>query len=278
MAIFTPLSAGEIIRQFRAFLAEPYQTRWLDQPGQSPTSTVQVYNSTLELLSNAQREIARETRWLSGRYAVTIKPNIQEYGLPDIVGIRRVYMMTATGPQRLTRTSIPQMEGDQQRLYDQTGANYTPQWMVLPAAPYPIANTQLGAGWSPIPMFPGQRPQWYLREPGNIGVVPVNTIVSFPLVIDVTDFPQEVQALDDISPFARDFKEPIAYYMCKLAYFSDQAVGSDSLEAAALVNYEQSLAKRQSFIASFEEEAPQGPQILTHRTFFGARAGYGSDY
>ena len=265
MALAVPLTAGEIVRFFRTLLAEPYQTRWIDQPGLSPFG-ISIYNSTLELASQAQREVARESRWLEGRYAINIQPNIQEYGLPDIVGIKRVYMMTATGPQRLTRTSIPQMEGDHQRLYDQTAANYTSQWSVLPAAPYPIANSQLGGGWSPVPMFPGQRPQYY-RRGGNIGVVPVNTITRWPLVIDVTDYPYEFQSVLDDSAFSRDWKEPIAWYMCKLAYFSDQSVGADSLEAAALANFEKSMAKMESLVSNIEVEDPQGPQIITHRCF-----------
>lgn len=253
--------ASDIVNVFRIFVAEPYKTRWSDA-------------DVLTLASMAQRDMARETRWLEGRLGIATTIGQQEYALPDVVvGLLRVYMMTATGPQRLARTSIPQMEGDQLRMYDQSAANYTSQWSALPPAPYPVASGAFGVGYSALPMFPGTRPEFY-RRGANIGVVPAPLFV-YTLVIDIHALPPELRTLDDVSPLPLDWKEACAWKMCALAYFADQ---NTDLETVANARYAEALSKQQSWVSGLDEDVPGGPQILTHRSFYADPSGRGSDW
>jgi hypothetical protein len=254
------MQALDIVNFFRILVAEPYKTRWSD-------------SDAMTLASQAQRDVARETRWLVGRYAIQTVPGQQEYAMRrEIVALERVYVVTSTGPQQLRPTSIPKMTGEQLRLYDSSAANFTSQWYALPPAPYPIASAgAYGVGWSALPMFPGQPPQYYLRG-ANIGLVPALS-VSLPIVTDVKDMPPEFVALTDVSPFPLDWKETIAWKMCALAYYADQA---DDMENKAMQRYGDGLSKLISWVSNLDEGDQQGPQILTHRTFFEAPGGYGA--
>jgi hypothetical protein len=194
-----------------------------------------------------------------------------------MVGIQRVYMAGPGFAQRLTHTSIPQMEGDQLRIYDNSAPQETPQWLVLPAEPYPVASCISGVGYNPMPMFPGRRPSYYLRGIGRIGVVPA-PMSSYWLVLDIVEMPKEFDQAIEQSPFPDDFKEALAWYMASFAYHSDQSVGGDSLEADALANYNRCLAKLQSWVSNINEDDPQGPYMLTHRSFYEASAGRAGSY
>lgn len=259
----------------RGLLAEPFVDRF---------SEAQMY----QWISQAQREVARETRCLEGRRGIRTQINLPEYPLPRLVGIRRVYMAGPGFAQRLVHTSIPQMEGDQLRIYDQTnstssslpgtstvgssGGNFTPQWLTLQPAPYPVSNLDFGIGYNPLPMIPGRRPAYYLRGIGRIGVVPAPS-AQYWLVLDIAETTDEIDpvtAAATASPFPDDFKEALSWYALHFAYHSDQSVGSDSLEADAMQNYAACLGKLQSFVSNINEDDPQGPYMLTHRSFYEA--------
>jgi len=251
----------------RGLLAEPYFDRF---------SEAQMY----QWVSQAQREVARETRCLRGRRSIQTQNGMQEYTLPRLVGIERVYIAGPGWSQRIVHTSIPQMEGDQLRIYDQSGSQqggsqtYTPQWLSLPAAPYPVENCNFGFGYNPLPMIAGARPAYYLRGIGRIGLVPA-PLGNYWLVLDIAEMPEEINVAtvaNTTSPFPDDFKEAIAWYALTFAYHSDQSVGADSLEADAMTNYTRCLAKLQSFVSNINEDDPQGPQMLTHRSFYEAYA------
>lgn len=263
----------------RGLLAEPYTDRF---------SEAQMY----QWISQAQREIARETRCFEGRKCIQLQPNLQEYPLPKLVGIKRVYVAGPGWAQRITHTSIPQMEGDQLRIYDQSGTGsttaqpnsgnvtgagmntFTPVWLTLPPAPYPVENSDFGIGYNPLPMIPGRRPQYYLRGIGRIGLVPP-PIASYFLVLDIAETTEEIDVATVTSlesPFPDDFKEALSWYTLHFAYHSDQSVGADSLAADAMANYMACLAKMQSFVHNINEDDPEGPYMLTHRAFYEAAA------
>lgn len=279
----------EILSFLRGILAEPYQDRFSD---------TQLY----QWISQAQREVARETRAIEGRKGIQVVSGIQEYVLPPLVSIKRVYVAGPGWAQRITHTSIPIMEGDQLRIYDQSGpaaapgtsttgmnsqfggGSYTPQWLTLQPEPYPVANCGYGTlGYMPLPMFPGQRPQYYLRGIGRIGLVPP-PLGNYFIVLDIYEMPKEIDASNPAnvpSPFPDDFKEAISWYAAAFAYHSDQEAGSDSLESDALARYNTCLAKLHSFVSNINEDDPQGPYMLTHRAYYEAnasRGGYGDYY
>lgn len=264
------MQASDILQCFQDFIAEPYQDRF-------PTA------QQLRFASIAQRDVARETRPIQGRRGIATQVGFGEYPLFPHNGIIRVYMSGPGFVQRLTHTSIPQMEGDQLRIYDNSAPNNTPQWMVLPPAPFPVPTALAGIGYSPLPMFPGSRPEYYLRGLGVIGVVPAPLSV-YNLIVEHYTKPDEFATVFSPSIFDMDWVEAIAWYMASLAYHSDQSVGSDSLEAAALARYSGALGKMQSLVSNVNEDDPQGPQILTHRSFFydagwnGISGGYGAYY
>jgi hypothetical protein len=252
------MQCSDIVLWFRLMMAEPYQTRWVDTPG--------VANSTLLLASVAQKDVARETRWLRGRKLLPVQAGIGEYKMTfERVAIERAYMLTASGPQRLRPTTKAQMTGDQLRLYDSTGANFTPQWQNIPAAPYPVSNAQVGPGWFALPMFPGAAPQYYI-ESDLFGIVPMPS-APYNIYLDIRDMPGDFVNLEQLSPFHMDWREAIGWKMCALAYFSDQ---DETNQGLANAEYDKALAKLHVKASNDNEEDPEGPQILTHRTFYSA--------
>lgn len=254
--------AADVIAAWRNIIAEPYQDRWSD-------------SQALSFLSDAQRDMARELRCIEGRYGIQTIPNQGLYPLPETIAILRVYMAGPGFCQRLKPTSIPQMEGDDLRMFGDYGQNYTPRWLTLPSAPYPVQNCQFGAiGYTAGPTFPGSPPEYYLRGIGAIGMVPTPNFV-YNLILDVIDLPPELQNMNDSLVFGFDFREPMMWNMAHFAYHSDQSVGADSLEAGALSNYAVSMAKRQDMLKNFNEDDPSGPLLLTHRSFFQPRQGGG---
>jgi hypothetical protein len=253
----------------RGLIAEPFQDRFTD---------VQFY----QWISQAQREVARETRAIEGRVGIQAQVGLPEYTLPRMVSLKRVYIAGPGWSQRITHTSVPQMEGDQLRIYDQSAPQQTPQWLVLPPAPYPVSNCDFGTfGYNPLPMFPGRRPSYYLRGIGRIGLVPV-PLGNYWLVLDIYEMPAEIDSTDPTnveSPFPDDWVEAISWYALSFAYHSDQETGDNSLESDALTNYNRCLAKLLSYVSNINEDDPQGPTMLTHRAYYEANAmtacGYG---
>jgi len=255
------MTAQDIITVFRTLTGERYQTRWVDVPS---TLSAPIYNSTLILADLAQREVARETRWLKGRQLMQTQPNIGEYKITfQRVSILRAYILTASGPQRLAPTTMSQMTGDQLRLYDQSAKNYTPQWQAIPPEPYPVANGSFGVGFFALPMMPGRRPQYYI-EGDMLGIVPVPS-ASYGIYLDTKAMPQKLVAVDQNSEFPDDWVESIGQKMVALAYQADQ---DDAGEAKADTRFKEALAKTIWWAQNDNEEDPEGPQILTHRSFY----------
>jgi len=266
------VTGQDLITYFRNMISEPYQDRITD-------------DGALIWLSQAQRKIAERTLCFEGREGIQLNPaatpfqsTVMEVNLPTdrIARIKRVYMVTPGSFQRLKHTSIPQMEGDQIRLYDTSGTNFSPQWTSLPAEPYPIGSCYVGVGYSPLPMWPGSPPQYYLRGITRIGVVPA-PIAPATLVLDTHPMPanflpiETMPAVNQESPFPYLFIDALCFTAAAIFYHSDQSVGSDSLESDALANAAEALKDCISLTDNFNEDDPQGPQILTHRSFYAAQ-------
>lgn len=292
------MNGADLLAWFRnSVISEPYNDRITD-------------DQALSLIAQGSRNVAKRTRAIEGRQGIQVgiqqpnMPALQEWQLPTdrIVAIRRVYMVTQGSCQRLKHTSIPQMEGDQLRIFGNEQFSSTvfgnqgwigqtttsvpgsvnQYWQTLPPQPYPIASCYRGVGYSPLPMYPGAPPSYYLRGTTVIGIVP-RPIAAAMLVLDTYAMPQDfiltafLAAGLQESPFPMDFKEAICWDAARIFYHSDQSVGTDSLEADAAANYENSVKDLISWTDNFNEDDPQGPQLLTHRQFYGAeRLGVGS--
>jgi hypothetical protein len=250
----------DIIKFWRTILAEPYQTRWVDQIGDD------IFNSSVELANRAHQELARDTRWLKGRWAFQTTPGVYEYFITfPRVSVERAYIMTANGPQQLAPTTKALLSGEQLRLYDQTANGNTPQWTQLPSQTFPVANNQLGVGFTGGPMFPGYRPAYYI-ESDVFGLLPPPAGIYW-VALDIKAFPYKFENLDDISPFHDDWIQAIAQRMCAMAYFSDQ---DDGMYNLAMTEYNNQLKACISEAENDNEEYSEGPQLLTHRTFYAA--------
>jgi len=253
-----PFLASEAIAAWRRIIAEPYQDRWQDVP------------DGIAFLSDAQRSMARELRCIEGRIGWQTQLKVPEYVLPELVAIKRVYMCGPGFAQRLRPTSVPMMEGDDLRLYDNQGTNFSPVWTTLPPAPYPVASCVATIGYTPGPRsFIGSPPEYYLRGVGVIGVSPPPLAV-YMLVLDTIVMPDEVTATTQELLLIRDMREALAWYMGYLAYSSDKNIGSDSLAADAMANFTRQLGKHTDWAKNINEDEQNAMAPLTHRAFYQA--------
>jgi hypothetical protein len=258
--------ASDQVAFTRTLISEPYQTRWTD-------------TQLLGFISQCQADVATKVRPYEGRIGIQLQPPQQEYAFkePIPVGVLRVYIVGPGFMQRLPYTTIADLEGEQIRMYDQSAPNNSPQWLVLPPAPYPVQNCQIGTiGYSPLPMQPGQRPEYYMRGKGIIGIT-YPPISAYTLVTDIWPMPTEIQTDQDQLPFDYTWKTVLGWGTAMFAYSSDQSVGSDSLAADAERQYEKAIAVKMGWVSDFNDDDPQGPRMLTHRSFYMARSGSWGD-
>jgi hypothetical protein len=106
-------------------------------------------------------------RWPEATWTATTIIGQQEYALVEMVDLLRVYV----AGQILPKTSIPNLEGDQIQLFDQTAPNFIPQWVYQGTLSYPVSSDTGGPFGMGLPWQSGDRPQYYKRG-GNLGIVP----------------------------------------------------------------------------------------------------------
>lgn len=258
------MQASDPISLSRIYLAEPGNgvpgnvgSRWSDA-------------NLLTLEYPALRAVARDVEWPEGTVQFSTQVNVQEYTLLPIAKLLRVYVLSGGAPQILQPTSIPLMQGDQIELYDQSSGsnNFQPQWTAQTPESYPVSNSQFGAGNSPIPYFPGQRPQYYLRG-ANLGLIPAPS-AQYTVIVDMIPMPQQPTALTSPLYFPDDFAEAIAWKICEQAWVGDaQRASSDATwPNQAASNYAREVAKLRLWKSDFNPNLSSRPQILTYRTLF----------
>lgn len=254
MTAQTPISLA------RVYLAEPTNTnsRWSDA-------------DMLTLEAPALRSVARDVEWPEGSVQFSTVPSVNEYTLPNLAKLLRVYIVSGNQPQIIQPTSIPVMQGNAIEMYDQSGGanGFEPQWLAQGAATYPVSNAAFGGGNSPIPYFPGQPPQYYMRGTARIGFVPA-PVQAYNVIIDMIPMPASPAATTDLLYFPDDFAEAIAWKICEQAWVGDsQRSGNDSTwPGLAAQKYEQAVAKLRSWKENFNPTLPRRPQIFTYRSMF----------
>lgn len=242
---------SELDSYFRVLTSEPNGTtgRW---------SFADVAN----MINQARFTINAELDYPQGNISTTTISGQMEYELPQITKILRVYV----GGQIIIKSSIPTLQGDQIEFYDQTGTNNAPQWNTQNAAAYPVTGTSFGSPYSnTLPFYQGARPQYYLRGPGVIGLVPPPA-GAYSFSIDIIPRPNTLVNQNDVdSSFDEFFKEAIVQGAVMRAMQGDR---DQDARMQAAQEYSLQMKRLQLWIADFTSGAPNGPIPVTYRGFY----------
>ena len=243
------MTFGDIDNLFRVFTGEPdNQGRWSD-------------TDVATLVNEAQNFIALTIQWPIVHFSASTVASQQEYTLPELLQIERVYL----AGQPCVPTDIATLEGTQIEFYDQTNptTTYTPNWNNQPATAYPVVNTQMGYPNGVSPYYVGERPQYYVNG-GNIGFVPP-PIAAYTMDLWGVGVPQVLANQNDACDFPSFFKSAIAHKAAELALLSDskpQAAQTQGLKFAEwlpkLLTWRQTLVKNKS----------RGPRVIAYRHFY----------
>jgi hypothetical protein len=218
-------------------------------------------------ITQATRDVALEVRFPEYQLITTTPstPTAQEYILPDIINIKRVYL----NGMLLTPSSIPTLEGDQILMYDATGTNYVPQWKIASVATYPVSSDCGFPAAISSPYTLGSRPSYYLRGESVIGIVPPPAGGSL-LQLEGIAFPAPYVNMTDITIYSRHYCETLAQGAVKRCMQSDKDVEGVKLADALL---KEATGKLMDWLNSFLPVKPVVP--VTYRTMYrGGSEGY----
>jgi hypothetical protein len=235
----------------------------------------------LELLDEANQMVVRDLEFPMSRLVTVTVPNIQEYALPEIIFIKRVYV----AGQLIVPTTKQVLEGHQDESYDQGLGNavptptapiaggggppgntgmYSPAWTDQAPASYPVTNV-----WgSPAPdaqsWFMGQRPRYYL-EGGVIGLVP-SPLAEYALCIDCLRVPDQIVDLNQNLVLPSNFRLALAWQMVALARFADDNDRSTAAAQAAEQKYDAEIRKLRMDQKRRDGDQPRMPKFFTMRS------------
>ncbi|MGH7745824.1 MAG: hypothetical protein ACREQ5_13740 [Candidatus Dormibacteria bacterium] len=252
------MTLGNLDNQFRVYVAEPNnQGRWSQ-------------NDVATLVNEAQNYYAIMLRWPDASYFNTLPGSQQEFTLPEILEIDRVYL----NGQPIVPTSIPALEGTDIELYDQSAANNTPQWNQTTYQPYPVTNVQYGypQGMTVAPIAgQGARPNYYLRG-GNLGFVPPPS-ASYFVQVDGIGLPLPLALQTDISIFPSFFQHILALRAALIAFTADQNLQNMAAIQQQITQWERNLL---SWKRALQKNKPTGPRVISYRNFYNREAIIGS--
>ncbi|MGH7745687.1 MAG: hypothetical protein ACREQ5_12995 [Candidatus Dormibacteria bacterium] len=258
---------SDVVTFCRSLINDPSsQGRWSD------ATLINFYNQ-------AQQCLLRDVRFPQSRAIGSTVSNQQEYPIPDIIEIYRVYL----AGQLAVVTTLETIEGAQVQLWDQgfnTGVQqqappsgsggppgvvpgFSPSWIVQQSEQYPFQNV-----WgTPAPdaqaWAAGQRPRYYLRG-GSLGLVPTpGNIVS--LVIDCLRVLPDSAHLTDESFFPLNFREALAWKMAEFAQFSDADSSAAGRAQYAMQKYEQRMKQHREDIERMNGIEPRMPKFFSRR-------------
>lgn len=239
------MQLGDINAQVRILLAEPDSTgRWSD-------------TDLASLINQGQKAVVKELEFPEGTLVNQTTAGQQEYTIPEVFKILRVYV----AGQPIIQTDIPTLEGAQIEMYDQSAPNYLPQWLSQNSTAYPVASDTGYPYPSTLPFYAGQRPQWYLRG-GNIGLVPPPA-GTYTLQIDIVPVPAALANAADVSTLPSNFLQAIAWYAVYQAKFADSRLED---AAFAMQQFEGEMGKLRAWKSSFKGSTNRAPVLLTYRS------------
>lgn len=243
------MTGGDINNLFRVFTAEPdNQGRWSDADAYT-------------LINEAQNLISLELEWPVVHLSSTSVNGTQEYAMPEIIKIERVYLQG----QPCVPTDISTLEGVQIGYYDQnsTQTAYTPQWNSNVTDTYPVTNTQTGYPNGVSPYYVGQRPQYY-ENGGNIGFVPIPA-GTYTIDIWGIGVPTPLAASTDTCVFPSFFKSAIAHKAAELAFLSDSQTAKAQTQALKFMEW---MPQLRTWKRDLLKNKPRGPRPITYRHFY----------
>lgn len=234
------MNLGDLVSSFRNQIGEQSTRRF--------TSAI-----VTDFANRAQIQVAFEVDFPESTLTITTVANQQEYQLPELIKILRVYMLGPGGTkQQLLPTDIPTLEGDILQQFDNTSSLIqgspvqSSQFFAQQPEAYPVQNVPLtGRGSGPLPMKSAwgvhARPSWYLRG-GYIGVVPPPGTMSpqYTICIDYVPTPPALNVSSDTSLFPSIFKDAIVWQMVAYARFSD----NQSAYEKAIMMYQDQMANK----------------------------------
>jgi uncharacterized protein DUF6682 len=234
--------ASDAITEERIALATPggaSNTRWSD-------------TQLLVLTSRAVKNLVGEIYFPESRLTTATVTNQQEYQLPEMHAIYRVYMngqLCVEVPGNITT-----LEGGQILYDDQTGSgaqtsgsggppgttgNETPLWNVLTPVSYPFLNNYGYPAPNSQPSLIGQRPRFY-RRGGYIGLVPAPG-ASGTLVVEGIRVPTAITSASQTITVPDNFMDAIVNYVVYRAFLADKDQISVQVSQSAFARYQDNI-------------------------------------
>lgn len=244
-----PLSGGEISNYIRLLIN--------DSDNQGRFSDADVLSASTQ----GCRAISLAARFPEYQITTTSIADRQEYTLPEVVNIKRVYV----AGQRIPQTSIAALEGAQLRVFDQSGTGQVPLWKTAASAAYPVTADCGFPAPSPDLYYIGQRPEFYQRGESTIGLVPppANAVT---ITVEGIAFPPQIQALSDKTIYPRQYLEAIAWYAASRLLFADSDMTRSQI---AMGSYEGAKRELMDWLSTFSDSKQIIP--ITYRSTFGQR-------
>lgn len=250
----------------------PANTRWSDA-------------DLLSLTDRAVKHLVSRIYFPESRMTLTAPGNKQEFSLPEVHAIYRVYL----NGQICVRTpgNIDTLEGRQIGYDDQTatgaipsggggatgGTTMLPQWAVQTPTSYPYLNNWGAPSPLAQPFYPGQRPRYYIRG-GSIGIVPAPA-ANVTITIDCVRVPSTLTATSQAIVVPDNFLEGIANFVVYRALGADKDPLSAQLAREAQADYEKQIRELRTWKRQYTLDDDQ-IMPLTYRgayRFGGHRAG-----
>jgi hypothetical protein len=249
--------AADIIARVRSFATEnDPQGRWSD-------------GDILMHANDACMDAALRTDWVQGSIQTTTQNGIQEYTLPGLLAILRVYL----AGQLLPPTSIDDLEGISEQVYDQWGTTLSPQWrQIMGSFVYPLENDMA------VPVDSNQyygspnsgtfRPKVYLRD-GNLGFV-FPPAAGLTLQLDIIAEPV-VMTPGSETAFPRTYMDVIVFNTLMRLYLADE---NDQKATLYSQLYENALKRVIQWRRTLMRNMPRKLTLYPYRIITYSRPGY----
>jgi hypothetical protein len=215
-------------------------------------------------MNPAIRAVGMRVDWPEATATTSTIAKQQEYALPEIMCILRVYL----AGQLLYPTDIPALQGEQIEYFDQSSSTLQPQWQVAAPSAYPLPNDQANPVPGGLPYYAGQRPMFYLRG-GCIGFVPA-PVAIYTAQMDYVPLPVTIIAggaagAGTVSDMPLLFLEAIGWKTMALMHKAD---GDDSQANDAEGHFEKCLKDCISWKRNLVRNKPRRTYVYPYRILY----------
>jgi len=228
-------------------------------------------------VDRAVKALVARIRFPDSRLSLTTITTNQEYPLPEMHRIHRVYLNGQIAAE--VPGNVDTLEGDQILYNDQTasgalstgsgaapgGTAQLPQWAVQTPTTYPFVNNFGPPAPMSAPFYPGQSPRYY-RRGGWIGFVPAPAIGTI-ITIDGVLVPTTLNADTQLIAVPENFSDAIDAFVCNRALRSDRDPAVRELAAEWLNTYDGELKLLRTWKRDFSLEDSQ-IMLFPERAYF----------